>query len=100
MKKTLFLILVAGGIAYSGCKKCYNCQTNYNTIASIDSAYAGLVYDSVHHVYDSVYVHTDTIYNQHGTVVQFQYCGANVQQYPYIGIDSHHYAPVVTSCYY
>jgi len=100
MKKTRFLLLLACGIVYGGCKKCYNCQTNYNTIATIDSIPAVITYDSVHHVNDTTWVHTDTIYNQHGTIVQFQYCGADVQQYPYIGIDSHHYAPVVTSCYY
>ena len=100
MKKTGFLLLIAFATAYSGCKKCYDCQTNYNTIAHIDSVYAGQVYDSATHVYDSVYVHTDTVYSAHGTIVKFQYCGADVQQYPYIGIDSHHYAPQVTSCYY
>ncbi len=100
MKKTGLLLLIIVAIAYGGCKKCYNCQTNYNPIVHIDSAASGLVYDSVHHVYDTVYVYLDTTYSPHGTIVQFQYCGADVQQYPYIGTDSHHYAPVVTSCYY
>ena len=100
MKKTVFLLLLISTIAYSGCKKCYNCQTNYNPIAHIDSTYVGLVYDSVSHGYDSVYAHTDTIYSTHGTIVEFQYCGPNVRQYPYIGTDSHHVAAVVTSCYY
>jgi hypothetical protein len=100
MKKTVFLLLIAFAIGYSGCKKCYNCQTNYNTIARIDSVPSALVYDSVHHVYDTVYVTIDTVYNPHGTIKEFQYCGTDVQQYPYIGSDSHHYAPVVTSCYY
>ncbi len=100
MKKTVFLLLVSLAIGYSGCKKCYNCQTNYNTIAHIDSVYAGQVYDSLHHVYDSSYAITDTVYSPHGTIVEFQYCGADVQQYPYIGTDSHHFAAVVTSCYY
>ena len=100
MKKTGFLLLIAFATAYSGCKKCYDCQTNYNTIAHIDSVYAGQVYDSATHVYDSVYVHTDTVYSAHGPIVKFQSCGADVQQYPYIGIDSHNYAPQVTSCYY
>jgi hypothetical protein len=100
MRKTVFLLLILLAVAYTGCKKCYNCQTNYNSIARIDSMAYGTAYDSVHHVYDSVYTITDTVYSPHGSIVEFQYCGSNVQQYPYIGTDSHHYAPVVTSCYY
>lgn len=100
MKKAAFLAFIAMAVTHAGCKKCYNCQTNYNTIAHIDSVPAAVIYDTVHHVYDTIYAATDTVYSPHGTLVQFQYCGANVQQYPYIGTDSHHFAAVVTSCYY
>jgi hypothetical protein len=82
MYKTLFILILCGGILFSGCKKsCYTCfgPTIIYLPIRYDSSFS-IFYDSLSHHNDTLLVKIDTILRVDNSTIQ-HVCPGNPQYY-------------------